>query len=190
MDHVDPAIPRRVVVLGTTGSGKTSFARRLARAIGSVHVEMDALFHERGWTPASDEVFRARVSEATDAPAWVLDGSYRGLIGDIAWPRADVIVWLDYSFPRVMARLFCRSLRRGVRREELWNGNRESLRTQFLTGDSLFLWARKSHWRHRREYPGHFQRLGIESRVVRLRSPAAAEQWLRRMAPDLRSPAG
>jgi adenylate kinase family enzyme len=176
-------VPARVVVIGTTGSGKTSLARRIAAVIDARHVELDALFHGPGWTPAPDDVFRARIEDAMAAPRWVLDGSYRRLTADLVWPRAGVILWLDYPFPRVMWRLLRRTLVRGLRRQELWNGNRESLRAQFLTNDSLFVWARKSHWRHRTEYPEHFRAQGVQDRVVRLRSPAQAERWLA----DLRS---
>jgi hypothetical protein len=69
---------------------------------------------------------------------------------------------------------------RGVRREELWNGNRESLRGQFASRDSLFLWARKTHWKHRQQYPDHFARPELAHvRIVRLRSSKDAERFAR-----------
>jgi len=175
--------PRRVAVVGTTGSGKTAVARQIAATIGAPHIELDALFHEPGWVPAEREVFRARVSAAIAVPAWVTDGNYSSFLRDIAWPAADTLVWLDYPFHVVIWRLFRRTIRRGVRREVLWNGNRESLRTHFLTRDSLFLWAKNTHWKHRRDWTASFAAPEMARvRIVRLRSPREAEAWLRELA--------
>jgi hypothetical protein len=68
-------------------------------------------------------------------------------------------------------------MRRGIRREELWNGNRESLRSHFMSKDSLFLWLLKVHGQHRREYPPQFAQWPA-LRVVRIRSPRALKRWL------------
>jgi adenylate kinase family enzyme len=144
--------PRRVVVVGTTGSGKTTFAREVAAIIDAPHTELDALFWEPGWTPAEPEVFRARALQIVVTPAWVIDGNY-GPVNDLVWGHADTFVWLDYPMPLVMRRLLARSFRRSWTGEELWNGNRERFTTQFLSRDSLLLWACQTHWRRRREYP-------------------------------------
>lgn len=180
-----PTAPRRIAVIGTTGSGKTTFSRRIAAVIGAPHIELDGLFHEANWVQAERDVFRARVSEAIAAPAWVTDGNYSSLLRDLIWPAADVLVWLDYPFRIVIWRLFLRTMRRGLRRQELWNGNRESLRAHFFTRDSLFLWARKTHWAHRRDWSTYFAAPTMARvRVVRLRRPPEAESWLQRLAAD------
>ena len=49
-DHISP--PRRIAVIGTTGSGKTSFSKRVAATLSAPRIELDALYHEPGWTPA------------------------------------------------------------------------------------------------------------------------------------------
>jgi hypothetical protein len=123
-------------------------------------------------------VVRVRAAEAVAADGWVADGNYNYL-RDIVWPRADAVVWLDYSLLFTMGRLARRSVRRIVRREVLWHGNTESWRAQFLSRDSLFVWALQSYPKLRRRYAGvseqpEFQHL----RVVRLRSPGEAERWL------------
>jgi hypothetical protein len=51
---------RRIVVIGATGSGKSSFALRLARSLDVAFVELDALFWESDWTPTPPDIFRAR----------------------------------------------------------------------------------------------------------------------------------
>ena len=66
------------------------------------------------------------------------------------------------ALPLIMWQLCAASFQRIVTREDLWNGNRETFRGQFLSRDSLFLWALNSHARYRREYPGFRAQTPIE----------------------------
>lgn len=168
----------RIAVVGTTGSGKTTVARQLADRLGLPHVELDALNWEPNWTEAPREVFRERISAALRGDAWVADGNY-SKVRDIVWARADTIVWLDYPLGLILWRLLRRTIQRTLTREELWSGNRERFREQFLSRNSLLLWALQTYWRRRRDYP----RLLAQSeyahlRLVRLRSPSGAARWL------------
>lgn len=169
---------RRVAVVGTTGSGKTTLARQLSERLGIPHVELDALHWDPGWTPADPEVFSQRTVQALSGGAWVTDGNY-SRVRDIVWGRADTVVWLDYALPVILGRLVWRTVRRLVRREELWNQNRERFAGAFLSRDSIILWALQTYRRRRREYPVLFGRPEYAHLlVVRLRSPREARRWL------------
>jgi adenylate kinase family enzyme len=173
-----PDVGSRISVVGTCGSGKTTVARALADRLGLTHVELDALSWGPNWTERPDDEFRAAVVAAASGDRWVIDGNY-SRCRDLVWARADSVVWLDYSFPRVFWQLLRRTFRRALRREELWHGNVESLRTSFLSRDSILLWAIKTHRRRQREYPGLFARPENQRLfVVRLRSPREAAAWL------------
>ena len=94
-----------------------------------------------------------------------------------------MVVWLDYSLPVILLRLWRRSIRRVVSREELWNGNKESVRTLFFSRDSLFLWALQTYKRRRREYPMLLKRPEyMHLKVVHLKSPGQADKWLERVS--------
>ena len=168
----------RAVIIGTSGAGKTTFARALAERMGVPHIEFDAYRHGPNWTETPDDVFRRRVADAIGGGGWVADGNY-SIARDIVWTRATAIVWLDYPFPVIFWRLFRRTIRRSVKREELWNGNREQLWRHFFTKDSLFLWALKTHRRRKRgviaalEMP-EYRHLA----ALRLRSPGEARRLL------------
>jgi adenylate kinase family enzyme len=169
---------RRVVVVGVTGSGKSTFARALSARLGVAYIEMDALYWQANWTRVAPEEFRARLSTAVAQDGWVADGNY-SVARDIVWAAADTVVWLDYELPLIFVRLLGRTLRRTLRKEQLWGGNRERFLTQFLSRDSLFLWALQTHPRYRREFPSalgspEFGHLA----VIRLGTPARAEAWL------------
>lgn len=166
------------MVVGTTGSGKTTLATQLARRLGVKHVELDALHWDPNWTEAPLEVFRERVSDALSGDVWVTDGNYRK-VRDLVWGRADTVVWLDYPAWVIFGRLFARTMRRAFTREELWNGNRESFRGALLSRDSLLLWALKTYRRHRREYPLLFAQPEHQHlTVIRLASPRITKRWL------------
>jgi hypothetical protein len=172
-----PLAARRIWVKGGSGSGKTTLARALAQRLGLEHVELDALHHDPGWTPAPAPVLQARVSSALDdARGWVVDGNYDGKLGALVRDRAELVVWLDLPLCTQLARLARRTFERWRTGEELWNGNRESLKGAFWGGDALFPWAVRSHFRYRGEWPRQLAGLPL----VRLRSPSEVEAWLAR----------
>ena len=169
---------RRIAVVGTTGSGKTTLAQWISGRLGIPHVELDALHWGPDWTPVPLQVFRERTARALVGDAWVSDGNY-GKVRDLVWRRADTIVWLDYGLPVILGRLAWRTLRRIFTREELWSGNRERFHVQFFTRDSLFLWAFRTFPRRRWEYPLLFQRPEYAHlHVICLHSPRATRKWL------------
>jgi adenylate kinase family enzyme len=162
--------PRRINVVGTCGCGKTTVARAIAERLNVPHIELDALFWKADWGETPDEELLPRVDRETDRPAWVLDGNYSRTRG-IVWPKADTIVWLDYSFPRVFGQLLRRTIRRAVTREPMWDGCRESFRISFLSRDSILLWCLQTYWKRRRNYPGVLARPEhAHLHIVRLRS--------------------
>lgn len=172
---------RRIHVVGTSGLGKTTLARRLARILDIPHVELDALFWGPDWTPTPVEVFCQRTARALSGQAWTTDGNY-SKVRDIVWHRADTVVWLNYPLPLALWRVTWRSVRRSLTGEELWSGNRESLRQTFLDRDSIVLYTLQSHARRKRQYPELFRQPEYAHlHVVELRSPRATRRWLEEM---------
>lgn len=169
---------RRVAVVGTTGSGKSTLAAALASLLGVPHVELDALAWGPAWVQVPHDLFRARLEKATRGDGWVVDGNY-SRARDLVWPRAEMVVWLDYPLRTVLGQLLRRTLRRVLAHEELWSGNRETLRTALFSRDAILIWALKTYWRRRREYPELLSRPEhAHLQVVRHRSPRAAARWL------------
>ena len=170
-------MPRRVCVKGTMGSGKSTFGAELARRLGVPWIELDALHHGPNWSAPTAEAFQARMREAMEAcpDGWVIDGNYDSKLGEMIVGAADTIVWLDLPLRVTFPRLWRRTMHRIRNDVELWGGNRETWRDQFASRESIFLWAVRSHRKHRREWPSRF---GGDPRLVRLRSDAEARRWM------------
>lgn len=171
---------QRIVVVGTSGSGKTTFAASLARLLNAPHIELDDLHWKPQWVEVPTSEFLAKADAATQSLAWVVDGNYskaRALI----WPRADTLIWLDYPFPLVICRLLWRTLRGLISRNVRCNGNYENWRNLF-SHNSIILWAFQSHWRNQRKYSqvlsdpayAYLQKL-------RFSSPQEAHAWLQQL---------
>jgi hypothetical protein len=171
---------RRIVVVGTTGSGKTSFAARLAHLCQIPHIEIDAMYWRPKWTHASEEELRGLIDRATSAPAWIVDGNY-GICRDIVWGRAQALVWLDYPLWTTFWRLFFRTMKRSLSQELLWGNNYENLWSQLKlwSNDSLFTWLFKTHGRHKRQFPPLFVSPQFSHlQIYHFKSPPQAEAWL------------
>jgi hypothetical protein len=99
-------------------------------------------------------------------------------VRDLVWPRASTVVWLDFPFRVVFRRALVRTFGRIATQEELFAGNRESLRVT-LSWDGIPLWVLRTYHRRRREMPvllalpehGHLA-------VIRLARPADADAFL------------
>lgn len=166
---------RRVAVIASaSGSGKTTIGRELAERMGVPFVELDALVHGPNWTETPDDVLVAQLEPVLASAGWVIDGTYRRKLGDRVLAAADVVLWLDLPIRVWLTRLMRRTGRRIIGREEIWNGNRESLRGAVWGRDSLFGYALRSHFARRREWPAELSAFP----VVRLRTTAGVEAFL------------
>lgn len=167
-----------MAVVGTSCSGKTTFARDLSQLLQTRHIELDALHWKEDWEPRAPAEFRRLVEEAVSHQCWITDGNY-GTVREVIWPRATAVAWLNYPFWLVFSRALWRTLRRISTREKLYSGNRESFRKAFLSRDSILLWIISSHWRQRREYR-RLEKTGCypQLRFFEFRRPAQASIFL------------
>jgi adenylate kinase family enzyme len=182
----------RIVVVGTTGAGKTTLARRIAVMLELPHIELDAINWQSGWRDLSrrdPEEFVRRVAEAIKTEAWVLDGNY-SRVRDGVWRRATHLVWLDYERPVIMARVISRSVVRAVLRTQLWAGNREQWR-HMLHPSHPIRWAWSTWDRRRRETSERLaERDNAHLVVLRLRRPREAQRVVDVLAKGSQRPPG
>jgi len=166
----------RVAVIGTSCSGKTTLARRLAACLDSRCVELDALHWDAGWTPRSD--FEQQVRLVIDQPAWIIDGNYSS-VRHIIWRRATAVVWLDYAFARIFSQAVRRTARRVLSHEHLYGNNRETIRGTLFDMEAPLWLVVRTYRRRRREFQAMISRPEYQHlTVIRAISPQAAETFL------------
>ena len=170
---------KRIMVIGVTGSGKTTLSRRIAEKLGVPAIELDSLFHLPDWQETPRGEFRAKVAAALDAApeGWVTDGNYSP-VRDILLSRADTVVWLRLPWRVSFWRVLRRTVTRAWRREDLWNGNRESFRLSFLSRDSILLWSITHHQAHARNFRRDFASMPHNAELVELHSDREVEAFV------------
>lgn len=146
---------KRVIVIGSSCSGKTTLARHLAEILGFEQIELDALHWGPDWSMPATGSFRSAVEERICGDYWVVDGNY-SVVRDIVWSKATDAIWLNYPFYIVFSRAVVRTMKRIISREVLYNGNRESFRRAFLSRGSILLWIIRTFRRRRKGYRALF----------------------------------
>ena len=168
---------RRVLVIGISGAGKSTFARALAARTALPLIHLDREFWRPGWRITPRDLWRAKVAELVAKDAWIMDGSYDASL-DLRLPRADTVVWFDY--PAYVCLL--RAVRRVVTtygrvRPDLAEGCPERFDWEFLR----YIWEFNAKQR-----PKIVAALGTHARhmqPVMVRRNREARQVLARLAP-------
>jgi adenylate kinase family enzyme len=170
---------QRINVIGTSGSGKSTFSKKLAEILNCRHIEIDQLYWRPNWQEAPEDEFLSSLEEALKAEKWVLDGNYTRTT-PVKWRNVQMVIWLDYSFPKILTRVVKRAIQRSITKEDLWNtGNRESL-LRAISKDSIIWWSIKTYKPNKIKYEltikdenyNHIQ-------FARLKSPKEADRFLK-----------
>jgi len=147
----------RINIIGTSGSGKTTFGKALAEIIEHPFIEMDSIFWGPDWYHPKDEEFFPRLKKILEGENWVLDGNYTRTKA-LKWERTQAVIWLNFSFPRTVYQAIDRAVSRLFSQEELWpgTGNRENLK-MLLSRDSIVWWTISSYHRHHKRNTGYME---------------------------------
>lgn len=171
--------PQRIAIAGVTGSGKTTLAKRLSSQLNLSYVEIDSLFHGPNWEPRAD--FVRDVETVISGDSWVVEWQYSAVRVKIL-ERADTLIWLDLPTTLTLYQLARRTIRRRLRKVELWNGNYEGPLHGFFTDpDHILRWGIRTRNKLRDRVPA-VAALHPGLHVVRLVSRRDIERWISHVA--------
>lgn len=85
---------KKIIVIGCSGSGKTTFAEKLRDKIGIELFYLDAIWHRPDRTHVSREEYDARLSEILALDSWIIDGNYSRTI-ETRMAACDTVLLFD-----------------------------------------------------------------------------------------------
>lgn len=161
----------KIIITGTTCTGKTTLGKKLAKEISAPQIDLDDLHFLPNWVEKEKERFVKDVNKEIEGlDTWIVTGSYQSLLKDTVWQEASTIVWLDYPLNLIIRRFLIRTWRRVVLKEKCCGENYETLGKVF-SKESLFLWIFKTYWHRKRRMNSWMNGLFSEKKWIVLQSP-------------------
>jgi adenylate kinase family enzyme len=163
---------KRILVIGSGGAGKSTFARRLGARLGLPVIHLDVCFWRPGWVETPKDEWRRTVEELCAREAWVMDGNFSGTL-ELRLAACDTVVFLDMPRAVCVWRALKRwGMYRNARRPDMAEGCGERFDLKFLH----WVWTYPS--RSRPKVVARVEEFAAHKRVVRLRSDAEVEKFL------------
>lgn len=85
----------KVMIIGSPGAGKSTFARKLRDITGLPLYYLDMLWHKPDKTNVSREEFDTRLQEIMERDSWIIDGNYLRTL-EMRFRECDTVFLLDY----------------------------------------------------------------------------------------------
>ncbi len=128
---------KKVLVIGSGGSGKSTFSRALGEVTGLPVIHLDSIYWRPNWQKTPSEEWERTVARLVRREAWIMDGNFGGTRA-MRVQESDTVILLDISRWICVYRVLKRTLKyRGRTRPDMGSGCGEKLDLEFL----LWIWT-------------------------------------------------
>lgn len=111
---------KRILVIGNSGSGKSTFSKYLGENLNIPVTHLDKVFWKPGWETLNREEFDSIIKEIILRDSWIIDGNYTRTLGHRA-SRAELIYFFDYPVNFCIYRIYKRIFRSKFRIERRYD---------------------------------------------------------------------
>lgn len=139
---------KKIVIVGNSGSGKTSLGRYLSAKLDIECFDLDEFYWLPHWEKRNEDEFVLLVKKATSNDTWIICGN-QSKYRSIFWPKADLIIWLDLPLSVLIWRVFKRGICQWVSKETICNGNKQTFSQLYFL---LFHWVIKTYPKRKKDY--------------------------------------
>jgi len=163
---------RKVLVIGSGGAGKSTFATRLGELLELEVIHLDSLYWSTGWVEMPKAEWQRAVEELLSRSAWIIDGNYSGIL-EMRLEACDSVIFMDMSRLICLWRLLKRAiLYRGERRPDMAEACPEKLNWKFMR------WVWEYPERTRPKIIELLEKSDQNKQIIRLRSRAEVKRFL------------
>lgn len=85
----------KIIIIGSPGSGKSTFARKLRDITNLPLYYLDMLWHKKDRTNISREEFDEKLEKILKKDKWIIDGNYQRTI-EMRLKECDTVFLMDY----------------------------------------------------------------------------------------------
>ena len=168
---------QRILVMGSSGSGKSTFSKRLSAITGIPIVSLDALFWKPGWVESDRAEFRERLTAVARQPRWIMDGNFASHLVELRRDACDTVIWFDLPRATCVLGILIRIAKSyGQVRPEMAEGCPEKIDLEFLR----YVWTFRQ--KQRPTLLAYFERLRPDQTLVTFTNRAQAERYLSDLA--------
>lgn len=164
---------KKILVIGSGGSGKSVFARRLGKKLQIEVIHLDKFYWRPGWVETPKPEWLRIIGDLVQRDSWIMDGNYSGSL-DVRIHECDTVIFLDLNRSLCLWRALKRNLmyRKDVR-PDMAEGCSEKFSPEFYS------WIWNYPKRSRPKVLKLLKSNSATKKIIRLRSTAEVERFLK-----------